>query len=308
VLPADTAHGAPDSVSSAPAPSGLARLFLREDLNFLVTNRIPRRLVTKFMGWFSRIEHPWVRDLSLALWRKFAPDLDLADAKHQTFRSLHDCFTRELRPGARAIDPRVDVITSPCDAVVGAHGRIRDGQVIQTKGFPYTLLDLLGDAQLVERHRHGWFVTLRLRSTMYHRFHAPADCRLTGVNYISGDTWNVNPIALARVERLFCKNERAVLDLQLATGPGHLTLVPVAAIMVAGIRLHCLPEVLDLRYRGPNHIPCDARFAKGQEMGWFQHGSTILAFATGPFALSDHVREGQVIRVGQPLFHMTASP
>ena len=54
-------------------------------------------------------------------------------------------------------------------------------------------------------------MTLRLTSSMYHRFHAPHDCRVEQVNYISGDTWNVNPIALKRVERLFCKNERAVM-------------------------------------------------------------------------------------------------
>ena len=93
----------------------------QEDLNFLLTNRIPRRLLTRFIGWFSRIEQPLVRDVSLRVWGLFA-DLDLSDAKQTRFRSLHDCFTRELKDGARPVDMDPDVLVSPCDAIVGAVG------------------------------------------------------------------------------------------------------------------------------------------------------------------------------------------
>ena len=99
------------------------------------------------------------------------------------------------------------------------------------------------------------------------------------VTYISGDTWNVNPIALRRVEKLFCKNERAILRTTLADGGQTVTLVAVAAILVAGIRLNFLDGPLGLRNRGPDVLPCGACFAKGQEMGWFEHGSTIIVFA-----------------------------
>ncbi len=302
-------HVEPNHVAGADAvvepkqrASLLGRLVQHEDLNFLLTNRIPRKLATRFMGWFSRIESPLVRDLSLGIWRRFAPDLDLSDAEKQTFTSLHDCFIRELRDGARPIDPDPLAITSPCDAIVGAHGRIDGTEVFQAKGFPYTLDDLLPDPALVERHRDGWFVTLRLKSTFYHRFHAPIEGRLDEVHYVSGDTWNVNPIALRRVERLFCKNERAALPLHAARDDVQLTLVPVAAILVASLKLRGLPEPLDLAYTGPNRLPCDVAFQKGDELGYFQHGSTILVFGAGELQLADGVREGQTIRVGQPLF------
>ena len=127
---------------------------------------------------------------------------------------------------------------------------------------------------------------------MYHRFHASHDCRVEQVTYISGDTWNVNPIALKRIEKLFCKNERAVIRTRLAE-TGHLvTLVPVAAILVASIRLRFLDIPLDGDYRGPHLIACDAPFRKGEEMGWFQHGSTIIVFAPDGFTLCGGVREG----------------
>lgn len=279
------------------------RLTQHEKLNFLLTNRIPRRFATLFMGWFSKIENPLIRKLSLGLWRLFADDLNLAEAKKSYFTSLHDCFIRELKPGARSIEQAKDIVISPCDGIIGAFGQVQGTELLQTKGFPYTLMDLLGDKDLVDRYQNGLYITLRLKSTMYHRFHAPFDCRVKQVNYISGDTWNVNPIALKRVERLYCKNERAIIDLQLPNPSHHITLVPVAAILVAGIKLHCLPDVLDLRYKGPNLLPCHADYKKADQMGYFQHGSTIIVFANQGFSLAEGISEGKTIRMGQSLLH-----
>jgi phosphatidylserine decarboxylase len=206
----------------------IASLTQQEDLNFLLTNRIPRAALTRFMGWFSKIENPLVRDVSIGCWRLFS-DLDLSEAKKTHFKSLHDCFTRELRPGLRPADPDPSIVVSPSDGIIGAFGTVRDGELFQIKGAPYSLIDLLGDPALVETHRNGRFLTLRLTSSMYHRFHAPHDCHIAQVTLIHGDTWNVNPIALKRIERLFCKNERAVIRTHLTSGDA-LTLVPVAAI------------------------------------------------------------------------------
>jgi phosphatidylserine decarboxylase len=283
--------------------SEISRILQQEDLNFLLTNRIPRRMLTRFMGWFSRIEQPLIRDLSIGTWRFFS-GLDLGEAKETRFRSMHDCFIRELKDGARPIDNDAAVLVSPCDAIVGACGAIADTELYQIKGFPYSLTDLLGDSDLVDAHRNGRFVTLRLTSSMYHRFHAPHDCRVEEVTYISGDTWNVNPIALKRIEKLFCKNERSVLRTTLTTSGHAITLVPVAAILVASIKLHCLNVVLDLDHRGPKVMPCNTSFRKGEEMGWFQHGSTIIVFAPGGFALCKDVHEGNHIRMGQPLLRL----
>jgi len=277
--------------------AALQRIFQQEDVNFLLTNRIPRRLLTRFMGWFSKIEQPLVRDLSIGAWRLFA-DLRLEEARKDRFASLHDCFVRDLKPGARPVCGEPGVLASPCDAVVGACGRLDRVQLLQAKGFPYTLYDLLGDASLVAAYRDAAYATLRITSSMYHRFHAPHDCRVQQVTYFSGDTWNVNPIALRRVEKLFCKNERAMIRTRLEASGHEVLLVPVAAVLVASIRLHFLDVLLHLRYRGPNVIDCDAPFAKGEEMGWFQHGSTILVFAPRGFALHEGVCEGMTIRAG----------
>lgn len=283
--------------------SQLARIVQQEDINFLLTNRIPRRLATRFLGWFSQIENPVVARASIALWRQFA-DLDLSDASQQSFRSLHACFTRALKPGARVVDGDPAVLASPCDAIVGACGTVDGTQALQAKGFPYALADLLVAPALIETYRGGTYATLRLTSSMYHRFHAPHDGTVEHVTYISGDTWNVNPIALKRVAGLFCKNERAVIRLRLA-GSGHLvTLVPVAAILVASIRLHFLDVVMNMNYRGAAEIDCVAAVRKGDELGWFEHGSTIIVFAPPGFRLCDDIREGTPIRMGRALMRL----
>jgi len=283
--------------------SVLSRLTQQEDLNFLLTNRIPRRLVTRFMGWFSKIEQPLVRDLSIGVWRLFS-DLDLSEARKSQFESMHDCFIRELKEGARPIDGDPSALVSPCDAIVGACGAIAGTEVVQVKGFPYTLRELFGGPEYDEVYRDGCYATLRLTSSMYHRFHAPHDGRVEEVVYISGDTWNVNPIALERIEKLFCRNERALIRTRLDATGHMVTLVPVAAILVASIRLHFLDVLLHLEYRGPNVIACDAPFRKGEELGWFQHGSTIVVLAPPGFTLSEGVGEGTVVRMGQPLMRL----
>ena len=285
--------------------TAIARLTEWEGLNFWVTNRVPRRALTRFMGWFSKMEQPMVRDLSIATWRLFC-DVDLSDSAKAKFRSLHDCFIRELRPGARPVDPDPAVLVSPCDGIVGACGTIEHGTLLQVKGFPYALEELLQSAEAAAEYRNGLYVTLRLTAGMYHHFHAPHEGRVTRVTYIPGDTWNVNPPALKRVDRLYCRNERAVLDFSLADGGRKVALVAVAAILVAGIRLRFAQLPAERGHGRPTSWNCDAHAEKGGELGWFEHGSTIIVLAPGGFELCETAVEGARVRMGQPLMHQSA--
>jgi phosphatidylserine decarboxylase len=115
----------------------------------------------------------------------------------------------------------------------------------------------------------------------------------------------VNPIALKRVEKLFCKNERAFLSTRL-NGSGsingqRIALVPVAAILVASIRLHFLDVLFHMGYKGAKTLACNDAFGKGQEMGWFQHGSTVIVLAPAGFLLCDGLAQGTEVRMGQAL-------
>jgi len=279
--------------------AAIARLVANEDLNFLLTNRLPRRLATGFMGWFSRIENPLIARSSIALWKLFS-DVDLKDAAETQFPSMHACFIRTLKPGARPVVEDAELIASPSDAIVGAHGKI-DGDVVQQiKGAPYSLSDLLGSSNASQAYDGGTYVTLRLTAGMYHHFHAPHDLTVDQVTYISGDCWNVNPAALKRVERLFCKNERAAIRCKLDDGT-PVMLIAVAAVLVASIRLSFLDTAKSLRVDGPRAIPVVAKLRKGEEMGYFEHGSTIVMLLPKGFAFADGIETGARIRAGQAL-------
>jgi phosphatidylserine decarboxylase len=139
---------------------------------------------------------------------------------------------------------------------------------------------------------------------MYHHFHAPQDGQVESVRHIAGDAWNVNPVALRRVQGLFCRNERAVITMRLAGSEQSIALIAVAAILVAGIRLCFLDPALQLRRTGSHTIRCATGLRKGEEMGWFEHGSTIILFAPRGFRVCESVREGGRIQMGQALLRV----
>lgn len=278
----------------------IERLTPRERLNFLLTNRIPRRWANRLMARFSRVRNPFVVRASIAVWRLCGAQLDLHESRQQRFASLHELFTRELKPGARAVDRDPAVLPSPCDGIVGACGRVSDGRVYQAKGFPYGLAELLGSRELTDTYRHGVFVSLRLKPDMYHRFHSPLSGRVVRVTHIAGDTWNVNPVAVKCIERLYCKNERAVIELAGSDGT-RIALVAVAAILVASIRLSWLPEPLNRRFAAPASMDFAHSVQRGQELGNFEHGSTIIVFAPPGFDVASDLREGRRVRMGEAL-------
>jgi phosphatidylserine decarboxylase len=280
-------------------PGLWSRLLGHDGLNFVLTNRVPRWALTRLVGRLARIESPLLTRLCIAIWRLFT-DLDLSEAEPEQWRSLRHCFTRRLKAGARPIDTRPGVLTSPCDGIVGACGTVSRGQLFQAKGMPYSAADLFGNAEAASAFEGGRYVTLRLTSAMYHRFHAPADAVVERVRFINGDCWNVNPAALARVPQLFCRNERAALTLRLADG-STMALVPVAAILVASLRLHCIAAVLHGRWRGAAVWQPASPVRRGEEMGWFEHGSTIVVFVPPGWTLAPGLESGSSVRMGVPL-------
>ncbi|MFM9941693.1 MAG: archaetidylserine decarboxylase [Hyphomicrobiaceae bacterium] len=284
-------------------PTLLHRISNVEWLNVALTNRIPRRRLTSFVGWLAKVEQPLIRDLSIAIWRRFS-DLDLGEAKKTQFNSLHDCFIRELKDGARPIDRTPDTIVSPCDAIIGASGTIADGVMLQVKGSTYLLSELVRSPDLVAEYRNGTYVTLRLTASMYHRFHAPHDGRIERVAHIAGDTWNVNPPTLQRIPRVFCRNERAVIRMKLARSGQMMALVPVAAILVAGLKLKFMELPTDRQHAETWERPCDVPVTKGEELGWFEHGSTIIVLAPPGFAMCPAAVPGNAIRMGKPLLRI----
>lgn len=290
-------------IKTLPA-AGFRRVASIQSVNFWLTNRIPRVLLTRFMGWYSVRESVHLTRFSIAVWRLFS-DLDLSESPAVKYRTLREVFTRSLLPGRRPIDTETHSWCSPSDAIVGAHGTVHSGIVFQAKGAPYALSELLGE-NCREHDLDGWrYLTLRLTSAMYHRFHAPVDCRVHRVDYISGDVFNVNPPALQRIPSLFCRNERAVIHCTSATGQPFM-IVAVAAILVASIQLHCIPERLSLALPGNCSFNCDHAVVKGEELGWFEQGSTLIMLYPSALQLHADIESNTRIQMGQRLLNTAA--
>jgi len=288
-----------------PLPTVLHRRFITPKVRLSLTQRW-RRGITAAMGRIARCRQPIVAHCSIRILQLFGGDLRLHEAKRRDFASLQDCFTRELRPGARALDQRAEALVSPCDGEVMACDAVADGRLIQAKGLSYRLSELVGDPALAGRYNGGVFATLRLRPNMYHRFHAPEAGDLREIRHIGGDVHNVHPPTVRKLPRLYCRNTRAVLPLHIAGLDAPLLVVPVAALGVASLRIHGISGVLAPHEPGGRRLPCRGRFARGDELGYFLQGSTIVVIAPRGVALATDVTAGVTMRMGEALLKRCA--
>jgi phosphatidylserine decarboxylase len=195
------------------------------------------------------------------------------------YRSFNDFFTRALRPGARPIDPDNDVIVSPVDGTVSQCGQIEDNLLLQAKGHHYSLEELLaGDTEAVEVYRGGSFACIYLAPYNYHRIHMPYAGSARGNLYVPGDLFSVNATTVRSVPRVFARNERLVCD--FATPLGRMAVILVGALFVGSIEtVHC--GEVNPPPRGRKTAVRIARgvgrqFAKGEELGRFNMGSTVV--------------------------------
>jgi phosphatidylserine decarboxylase len=276
---------------------------------------LPKRLLSAFVGWATGLKAPGFL-LRFAI-RRYAKAFgaDPADAAepfevHRTFRAF---FTRPLKPGARPLPGDPAAIASPCDGRVVLACPIEQGTVLQAKDVPYALADLLGDehassvpggtggTRASPRFDGGTALTLYLAPGDYHRFHAPFDGEITEARHLPGDLWPVNAKAVAGVPRLFARNERVVLLGTTRSGQAF-AFVPVGALNVGSIVVHALPGLVTNRW-GRRAGAFTARFphaiARGEELGWFAMGSSIvLLLGPGPGHL-DPRAPGSPLRMGE---------
>jgi phosphatidylserine decarboxylase len=241
-----------------------------------------------------------------------------AESDPRDYPSVGAYFVRRLQPGVRSWPRDPQVVTSPVDGVVGAVGRIEDGTVLQAKGMPYRVHELLGIPEGSERagaYEGGRFVTLYLSPRHYHRIHAPASGEIRVARSLPGRLLPVNEPAIQGVPRLFPRNERLVVEAVTPGGP--LALVAVGAFNVGRISVAFDPEWNGLRGRGVTNRPGrpaaqERRYApplelrRGEELAAFHLGSTVVLLlgpdgAGGGPALAPSVVPGADVLLGNPL-------
>ncbi len=256
-----------------------------------------RRALSHAVGWVAdrRIPKRWRAPVFRTFARWTGADLSEARPPLDAYPSLGAFFVRRLVDGARSWPAEEELLGCPCDGRVQALERVTDaGTVLQAKGQPYSLGELLGSAGEGLDLEGAWVLTIYLSPRDYHRVHCPQESRLEHVAWLGAERFSVAPKVLLRRPRVFVRNERVALRLTAQTGPYGLVLV--GALNVGRLR------VVGVEPGAAEPMRRDPRFARGEELGRFEMGSTIvLVLPKGPWTPLEHLRPELPVRLGDPI-------
>ncbi|CAB0151765.1 Phosphatidylserine decarboxylase proenzyme [Pseudidiomarina piscicola] len=281
-----------------------------DDVKIKAQYLTPKHALSRLVGAFAAARAGWFTQLFIR-WFIRQYKIDMSEAVHESpaaYKTFNDFFTRHLKPELRPLDASdPDQFAHPVDGAVSQLGDINDGRIFQAKGHDYSLTELLGgDPRDAHAFKNGKFATIYLAPKDYHRLHMPCDGTLRKMVYVPGDLFSVNPLTAANVPNLFARNERvvAIFDSEF----GKFSMVLVGATIVASIGTVWAGTVTpptgdhvhswDYPASGDQAI----RLKKGEEMGHFKLGSTVvLTFPEDTIDFDDALEAGSQTRMGQVL-------
>ena len=271
---------------------------------------MPQLYLTQFAGWFAQQKWGAVTHFVIKVFAK-KYNVDMSEAKKENFsdyESFNQFFIRELKDDARKINENPTALCLPADGRVSQIGHIDDERLLQAKGHFFSLSDLLaGDEELVNTFKNGEFATIYLSPRDYHRVHMPCDATLRKMIYVPGDLFSVNPFLAEHVPNLFARNERVICVFDTAFGPmvqilvGATITASMSTVWAGVINPPRTGEVKVWTYQGDSAI----KLTKGQEMGAFQLGSTVInLFPANSVTLAEHLEVDVPVRMGEILATM----
>lgn len=264
---------------------------------------LPRNLFSRAVGLAAHapLPRPLATASILAFARRYGVDVAEAERPVGEYANLGAFFARRLRPGARTIDRRPGVVVSPCDGRVLSFGRIDGETILQIKQRPYSLRALLADEAEAEPFFDGTWVTIYLSPRDYHRVHFPVEGRVVGARYVPGSLWPVNRAAVENIDRLFCVNERVITYID---GPfGRMAVIMVGATSVGHITVS-YDEALEANRGcppGARAYDPPVRVARGDELGVFHLGSTVVLLFSDPAVELEPLEVNQPVRMGHAI-------
>lgn len=268
---------------------------------------MPQIYLTQLAGWFAKQHWGAFTHFVIKVFaKKYQVNMqEAAKTNFSDYASFNEFFIRPLAEGARKIDENPTALCLPADGRISQLGRIDDDRLLQAKGHAFNLSALLAhDSELVEAFKNGEFVTTYLSPRDYHRVHMPCDGTLRKMIYVPGDLFSVNPFLAEHIPNLFARNERVicVFDTQF----GKMIQILVGATITASISTQWAgiinpprsKEVKVWTYHGENEI----KLVKGQEMGAFQLGSTVInLFQPNQITLAEHLSVDIPVHMGEVL-------
>lgn len=270
---------------------------MKDALIISALSLIPRKTGARAMGAMAR--RPLSKLMTRAFVRVYGVDMSEADAPASSYKTLEALFTRALREGARPIDDAPNALVSPVDGTCAAVGRTENGRIDLAPGRQLDIVKLIGQPFEDELD----VVVLYLSPKDYHRVHVAREGELVRWRYVPGTLWPVFPAAVRKVDGLFSRNERVVVEQDTTEGP--LWSVLVGAFGVGRITLSVCDIVTNTGRDGTTAALTPAvGVDRGEELGVFHLGSTVvLAAPTGRWRLT--VQPGEVVRMGRTIGTVT---
>jgi phosphatidylserine decarboxylase len=265
---------------------------------------LPHHAISWIMFKGARIQWAPLKNLIIRIYTSLNP-VKMHEAIEENmfaYESLNAFFIRALKPECRPFDKNEKNWLCPVDGSVSQARAIKDGRIFQAKGRDYSLLELLaGDKELEKVFSGGTFATLYLSPRDYHRIHMPTTGTLKHMQYVPGRLFSVAPYTVNHIPGLFARNERCICYFETRQGP--MAMILVGAINVSAIETvwHGLitgkaKKVKRFDYSNENIV-----LKRGEEMGRFNLGSTVIILATDQMKIGKNMRAEAEIKLGQCL-------
>ncbi len=265
---------------------------------------IPHHLVSRFTYIITRTHHPLTHYLIKLYIKMFKINISECEEENiEKYNTFCDFFTRKLKKGVHVIDKNNKSVVSSCDGRILQFGKIEDKSILQVKGIKTSIQSLLcNDKELSSIYSKGSFLTIYLSPKDYHRVHSPANGKLMKTLHVPGRLFSVADHAVECIKDLYAKNERLVCHFK--DDSINFSVIFVGAINVSSIETQWKGEVsppmpkklISTKYGNKNIV-----INKGDEVGMFKSGSTVVLLFTENVKLSDKIKVNQAIRVGQKI-------
>lgn len=270
---------------------------------------LPTRALSRLLHVLAEARAPWWKNLLIrGFVRLYRVNLrEAEDPDPAAYSNFNAFFTRRLAAGTRPLPDDRDAVVCPVDGRLGAFGTVERGRLIQAKGAAYDVTALLGGREeWAAPFLAGRYATLYLAPGDYHRVHMPVHGMLRETLYVPGRLFGVNPASVRAIPRLFTRNERLVTLFETPVGP--MAAVLVGAFGVGGISTVwdgdvTPPHRFAARHEAyPNDGSRSVRLARGEELGAFRFGSTVvLLFGPGAIEWRKDLNTDHGLRMGETL-------
>ena len=265
---------------------------------------LPHHAISWVMFKSARMQWSPLKNLIIRIYTDLNP-VKMHEAIEENmfaYASLNAFFTRALKPECRPFDENETNWLCPVDGSVSQAQAIKQGRVFQAKGHDYSLLELLaGDKELESIFIDGSFATLYLSPRDYHRIHMPTTGRLKYMQYVPGRLFSVAPFTVNHIPGLFARNERCICYFETQQGP--MAMILVGAINVSAIETvwHGLITGKAKKARRFDYSNEHIVLKRGEEMGRFNLGSTVIILATEQMKIDENMTAEAEIKLGQCL-------